>query len=111
MDLVVKKTPGAAEREDTWLPRKGSLRNVELLFLHLCSIYPESFYLITRGRQAQRVYICIIKEVIEFKCVESLPFRIPDPFVLFSNHFWQFFKRLKNVAQGDINSGGKKKTW
>lgn len=46
--------------------------------------------------------------MIEFKYVPSLPFRGSNPFVLRSNHFWQFFQRLKHVALGDINSGGKK---
>lgn len=44
--------------------------------------------------------ICIIKGVI-------VPFRVSSPFVLLSNRSWQFFKRLKNVARGDINAEGK----
>jgi hypothetical protein len=36
-------------------------------------------------------------------------FQHPHPFVLLSNHFWQFFKRLKNVAHRNVNSGEKRK--
>ena len=99
MDHFPKKTTGPVERRVIWLLRERDLRNVGPLFLHLCAIYPESLHLITQGRRNPRGRgICIIKEVIEFKRVQSLPFRACNPFVLCSNHFWQFFQRLKHVA-------------
>lgn len=78
--------------------------------LHFCICAPFILGVSTEPHTGGRIKggrICIIKEVIEFKRVESLPFRVPSPFVLLSNHFWQFFRRLKNVAQGDISSEGK----
>ena len=81
-----------------------------VLYFCICAqfILRESPFNHTGKTESKGEGICIIKEVIEFKRVQSLPFRGCSPFVLCSNHFWQFFQRLKHVAGGEINSEGKK---
>ena len=78
--------------------------------LENCGTFPSALVPAAQGeapfnhtRKAEskgRIYI--IKGVI-------VPFRGSNPFVLLSNHFWQFLKRLKNLAQGDISAEGKKR--